>query len=313
MIDFHEFENEQCIRACGRDHRKIIAENDLCSMTRSVIDGLPIRCVGEWSRNKIFLLSQYFGIFSQGMSKKWANNINYIEICCGPGRCVDRTSGVEIDGSALCILKHKAFKYLRSAFFFDFDEKIVDILNKRLSIYSATNAKAFIGDYNKPEKICELILKQVNSNSLNLVFIDPTDCSLPFTMISSLKQNLPHVDIIINAAVGTDFNRNIGNALIYPSAHQEVINKYINFLGSSIFFERDILVQLAKEGNNLELRNAFRDEYINSLQRIGYQHFGKKRIRHYYDIIFATSNERGLEFWEKATRNELDGQRTLAF
>lgn len=313
MTEFHEIENKKCIRDCDREQRKTTTENDLCLLTQSEIDGLSVRCVGEWSRAKIFLLTQYFGIFSLGMSKKWSGNINYIEICSGPGRCIERSTGIEIDGSSLCILNHKAFKYLRYAFFFDSDANVVEILNQRLSPYNLPNAKAYRGNYKKPEQICEIILTQVNSNSLNLVFIDPTDCSLPFTMITSLKHYLPHVDLIINTAVGTDFNRNIGQALLKPVAYQEVIRKYINFFGSNSFFESDNIVQLAKEGNNLGLRNSFRDEYINSLQGIGYEFFGQKRIRHYYDIIFASSDVRGLDFWEKATKNDFDGQRSLIF
>lgn len=313
MIDFHEIENKECIHDCDRDQRKTTTEEDICIVTNSELDGLPIRCVGEWSRTKIYLLTQYFGIFSTGMSKKWSGNINYIEICSGPGRCIERSSGIEIDGSSLCIINHDAFKYLRSAFFFDSNENVVDILNKRLSRYSLNNVKAFVGDFYRPEQICEIIHTQVNPYSLNLVFIDPTDCSLPFAMIESLKGNLPHVDIIINAAVGTDINRNIGNALLKPESYQEVTNKYKTFLGSDSFFDREDLIRLAVEGNSLALRNAFRDEYIRSLRRIGYEYFGQKRIRHYYDIIFASSDIRGLDFWEKATKNDYDGQRTITF
>jgi hypothetical protein len=42
---------------------------------------------------KIFHLIQYFGIFTIGMKSKWQGNINYIEICSGPGRCVNRENG----------------------------------------------------------------------------------------------------------------------------------------------------------------------------------------------------------------------------
>lgn len=311
MSEFNEINNETCIHDCDRDQRKTTTENDLCIITKSKLDGLPVRCVGEWSRTKIYLLTQYFGIFSTGMSNKWSGNINYIEICSGPGRCVERSTGIEIDGTSLCILNHKAFKYLRSCFFFDSNPVVVDTLNQRIKRYDYANTKAYIGDYNNPDQICDIILTQANKYSLNLVFIDPTDCSLPFTMIESLKNNLPHVDLIINVAVGTDFNRNIGQVLSKPSSYKEVTKKYTSFLGNNSFFNNNELVRIAENGDSLGLRNAFRDSYISSLKGIGYEFFGIKQVKHYYDIVFASSDKKGIEFWEKATRNEYDGQRTL--
>jgi len=311
MTEFNEVYNRKCLRNCDRDQRKTTTDNDICLIANSEVDSLPVRCVGEWSRTKIYLLTQYFGIFSTGMSNKWKGNINYIEICCGPGRCVERSTGMEIDGTSLCIINHKAFKYLRTAFYFDSDEVVVNTLNERLRGYDYKNTKAYLGNYYIPDQICDIILTQANKYSLNLVFIDPSDCSLPFTMIESLKSNLPHVDFIINVAVGTDFNRNIIQVLLKPNSYQEVTKKYISFLGNTSFFENTKVKELAAKKDSLGLRNAFREEYISSLKRIGYQYFGQKQVKHYYDIVFASSSEKGLDFWEKATKNEYDGQRTL--
>lgn len=311
MIEFNESFNKNCLRNCDRDQRKTTTNDDICLVTKSITDGLPVRCVGDWSRTKIFLLAQYFGIFSTGMKGKWDGNINYIEICSGPGRCVERSSGMEINGTSLCVLNHQAFKYLKFAFFFDSNMDVVTTLNSRIENVKIGNAKAYIGDYNQPDKICEIILTQVNQYSLNLIFIDPTDCSLPFSMIESLKRRLPHVDFIVNVAVGTDFNRNILQILQKPDSYKEVMKKYRNFLGNNTFFENNRIKQLAIERDSLGLRNAFREEFINSLQRIGYQYFGQKKVKHYYDIVFASSDPKGIDFWEKATKNEYDGQRTL--
>jgi three-Cys-motif partner protein len=311
MTEFNERFNKNCHRNCDRDQRKTTTDEDICLITRSVIDDLPVRCVGEWSRSKIFLLTQYFGIFSTGMKGKWDGNINYIEICSGPGRCVERSTGMEIDGTSLCVVNHKAFKYLKYAFFFDSNIDVVTTLNSRIENFNINNAKAYAGDYNQPDKICEIILTQVNQYSLNLIFIDPTDCSLPFSMIESLRKRLPHVDFIVNVAVGTDFNRNILQVLLKPDSFKEVTKKYLNFLGNSAYFENPRIKQLAVERDSLGLRNAFREEYINSLRGIGYQYFGQRQVKHYYDIVFASSDPKGIDFWEKATKNEYDGQRTL--
>jgi hypothetical protein len=57
-----------------------------------------------------------------------------------------------------------------------------------------------------------------------------------FSLLQVLKNRLKNVDFIVNFAIGTDFNRNIGNAIQSPDTHQNVINKYKTFLGSEDFF-----------------------------------------------------------------------------
>jgi len=55
----------------------------------------------------------------------------------------------------------------------------------------------------------------------------------------------------------------------------------------------------------------FREAYVNSLRKIGYQHFDFKHIENYYDLVFASSHEKGIEFWKKANAIQFDGQRQL--
>jgi hypothetical protein len=83
-----------------------------------VFDDGAVRCVGDWAEQKIFYLVQYFGIFATGMKAKWSGKINYIEICSGTGRCINRHTGMEFDGTSLAIMNHKAFKNIRKALFF---------------------------------------------------------------------------------------------------------------------------------------------------------------------------------------------------
>ena len=106
-IDLNYALNPDCKKKCNKEQRREMTENDLCIEVNSVIDGLPIRCVGEWGMQKNYLLIQYLGIFTTGMKNKW--KLNYFEICSGPGRCIDRKGGMEFDGTATSIVKHKAF------------------------------------------------------------------------------------------------------------------------------------------------------------------------------------------------------------
>ena len=298
--------NPQCKGRCNKEERQDIAESDLCGIVRSVSDGLPIRCVGEWAQQKIYLLTQYFGIFAQGMSNRWKGKINYIEICCGPGRCVNRQGRSEFDGTALSVIKRPEFKHINKALFFDINETVVTILNQRLSALKAANAIAYSGDYKNPETICSVLRSEIKPDSLNLVIVDPTDCSVPFGFISSLKRALPRMDLLINVAVGTDFNRNIKNTLIQPQQYKNTMEKYCSFLGDNGFYSR-----IRKNSTDKELRTLFLSTYENSLRTLGFSHFQSVPVERYYYIMFASQSGRGIDFWKKATKYDYVGQGSL--
>jgi three-Cys-motif partner protein len=240
------------------------------------------------------------------MKNKW-KEINYIEICSGPGRCINRCCSQELDGTALSIIKHSDFCYIHKALFFDYDEKVVDILNRRIKNMEVDNAMAIIADYNNPKDLCSILQRYCSYNSLNLVLVDPTDCSVPFDLIVNLKKALHHIDMIINVATGTDFSRNIPMAF----DNTERAKKYINFLGDDSFFSSSENQILCKNKNYSVLRNNFREAYQKSMSKIGYSEFRITQIKHYYDILLASSNKKATEFWDKAQNIEFDGQREL--
>jgi len=310
-LNFNEVPNPLCLTKCNKEMRQKMTEDDLCINAYSVIDHLPVRCVGEWAVQKIFHLIQYFGIFSTGMKDKWDGRINYIEICSGTGRCINRTTGTEFNGTAICILEHESFKYLNHAIFIDYNKTVVNTLNNRIQDRNITKAKAILGNYNDPTEICKNILNETNGLGLNLVFIDPTDCSVPFALLKEIKDSLQHVDFIINIAIGTDVNRNIRNSILSPDSHKTVKEKYITFLGTDSYFNDPEAIDFARKGNHVELRRLFREEYTKNLRLIGYNHFDFKSIENYYDLIFASSHIKGIEFWQKANAIKIDGQRSL--
>lgn len=307
-IDNDTILNPSCQKNCNKDKRKQVTENDLCTIVVSVKDNQHVRCVGSWAEQKIYHLVQYFNIFSQGMKNKWGK-LNYIEICSGPGRCIDRDTGYEFDGSSLCIIKSNACANINKAIFFDYNSQVVQLLNNRIINTGVTNAIAKVGNYYDATGICNEILKETGGTGLYLVFIDPTDCSVPFSLVKELKDKLKNVDFIINLAIGTDFNRNISNVLTNPVSYQTVLTKYRNFLGNDDFFNTPDINKM----NSEKLRLLFRDSYIKSLNNIGYIYTDIKRIRNYYDLVFASANEKGKEFWDKANKIQFNGQRKLDF
>jgi hypothetical protein len=61
-------------------------------------DGLPARCVGQWSKDKCYYIGRYAAIFSAGMKDKFPKR-DYIDLFAGPGRCVLSDDSGEFDGS----------------------------------------------------------------------------------------------------------------------------------------------------------------------------------------------------------------------
>jgi hypothetical protein len=76
-IELHRCNNDDCMGRCNKEMRKIVSENDLCKITNSEQDSLPVRCVGEWAEEKIYLLYQYFGIFTGHRIFLWTSPDNH--------------------------------------------------------------------------------------------------------------------------------------------------------------------------------------------------------------------------------------------
>lgn len=303
----------QSCKNCNKEIREKRIVKGFCKETVSKIDGLPVRCVGEWSKEKIYRLTQYFGIFANGMKKKWKNKLNYIEICSGPGRCIERESGLEFDGTSLAILNHKSFKLVKNKIFIDNNQKVIETLNKRIGKLGKSEfTKAVEGDFNDINKI-NSILSNLPGDCLNLVLLDPTDCGIPFSLIMTIDDLLKNTDFIINIAFGTDLKRrNLRNAILNTRYHKSKI-KYSNFLGSNDFLDKIEVIKAAKTENEDTLIRLFLKEFEKNISQIGFRYIDYKTVKNYYYLLFASKNRTGLKFWREANRIEPNGQRTINF
>jgi three-Cys-motif partner protein len=309
-MDLRSVKNERCFTNCNKEKRKEITDGDLCKVAFSEDDKLPLRCVGEWAYEKIFRLNKYFGIFTTGMHKKW-KSLNYIEICSGPGRCIQRDIGEEIDGTALSILQNEGFKYIDKAIFIDLDDNVINVLKKRINSLKIQNAKTYIGNYREHEGI-DKILNNLNPNSLNIVFIDPTDCSVPFETIKFIKNKLNNIDLIFNFAYGTDLMRNIRKAIC--NEDYSCREKYTNFLGEEEYFNLPATIKLASTTvSDKKLFEDFLNHYIDNLKKIGLKYTSSKLVKHYYMLLYASASSKGLEFWKKSQEINPNGQREFYF
>ena len=272
-IDLSEKNNPQCLKDCDRIKREEFAENYLCKIAKSIDDGLPVRCVGEWAQEKIYFLRREFEIFANGMKNKW--DIGYFEIGCGPGRCIDRKTGKEFDGTALAILKSTAINNIKIARFIDIQDEAINALTFRINALSLSHKVAAIkGDYTDGQFLADIISQ--NHNGLNLVFIDPTDCSVPFSTIQKMNKSGVRFDIIINISTKTDFTRNIKFAIESPSS--DVRKKYELFLGNKNFFASENLLSAIKSEDYKTARILFVEEYQKMLTTLGFKYFGREQI-----------------------------------
>lgn len=307
-LDLRERINPDC-QQCGGDIRDKNSDDGVCSVIRSVVDGKEVRCIGTWGRDKVYFLTQYLGIFGQGMKNKWEGNLHYVEICSGPGRCVTREDRVEMDGTALAVLNHPAFDFFASATFVDYNDRVVTALNARIAALGlGSKAIAIQADYNNAADIATIARSRA-SKGLSLVLIDPTDCSVPFATIAAITKSLDAADLIINVALGTDISRNIKPAILNSQFKSR--DKYMRFLGNDSFFNSADVMQMARLGQDDLLRNRFRDAYRTQLKTLGYKHFAAEQVKHYYDLLFACRHPKGLEFWRKAQKFKPDQQGTF--
>lgn len=310
LDSFNQPVNKVCIGNCNKKIREEITEDSICKYTRSGFDTFPVRCVGEWATTKIHFLTRYLDIFARGMADKWQGNINYIEICSGPGICIDRSTRKEILGTALSIAQLPSFTKLFRAVFIDYDQNVVDTLNSRFELFGKTEkAIACHGDYTKPEELLESIKHHISPKGLSLIFFDPTDCSVPFETIATLKRGLKDCDLIINVFYGLDPRRWLG--LAYDNPDGSIYQKYCRFLGTEDFLNNADIRLLHQAANHAEVHKRFMDCYKQQLQSIGFIHFAHEPIRKYYDMLFASAHEKGIEFWTKVTKIEDTGQKRL--
>jgi hypothetical protein len=106
-------------------------------------------------------------------------------------------------GTALAISHHGQFAKLQKAIFIDASPRVVDILNQRIKALGASHqAEAVRGDYGDAPGISR-IFNDLPDSCLNLVFIDPTECDVPFQTIQKIVAHLQNAGLLINVALGT--------------------------------------------------------------------------------------------------------------
>lgn len=232
---------------------------------------------------------------------------NYIDLFCGPGRCVvagQMPSGTEVDGSALMALK---VRYPFSAYYFvDIQPKSIEALAHRsVSLGGDAKKRFFTGDCN--EKVDE-VLKEVSQRySINVALLDSFTIACKWSTIEALAR-CTRMDLIINFPQGMSINRN----LHYWAENED--SELDNFFGNRKW--REIYAQ--SQGIAKRCIRGFLDLYKQGLSRLGYRVNDVREVlitsRHgqkLYYLLFASRNPLGDKFWGNATRLADESQLSL--
>jgi len=291
------------------DHIKNAPEG-ICSR-RKASDGLDIRCVGLWSKDKYFYIKRYLEIFTKAMKDKWKGNLYYIDLFAGCGKCRIRETGEEIDGSALISLQLK-FPFKRY-FFVDLNPRALNALEKRIKDLPLVD-KVSINQGDCNEKVEEIITEIPQTGALCLALIDPTGLQIKFETIKRLAKNRK-VDLIITFPEGMAIKRNIEKFL---RQQESPLDEFMGDRNWRIIYECEKLNTL----NDHERKKRLITLYKENLKKLGYVSIksedeiliksSQKRLPLYY-ILFASKHSLGHKFWSAVSKIEPTGQQKFKF
>ena len=307
MLDLHRKKAENCVRCRNSEERKAHQDADGYCQLVDPSDHVGVRCVGEWGADKVAFISTYMDITGVALQYK-VRNYYYIEICSGPGLCVDYKSGEEFIGTALASMLTEGAIYYTKLFFFDLNPVTVKSLRQRIDaspdIPDDVKKKTIVsvGDYTDTASIIKVLDYHIpiHKRGLNVVVVDPTDMSVPFEIYAAMIDFGREADFIINFADGTDLRRNIRIAFENPDSPG--YRKYRRVLESLDFFNDPKNIEHAQNNDYRYLADNFEKIFIQSFRSRGYQHVLEKRIMSYYKLLFFSKDKLGEKFWRAALK-----------
>lgn len=276
-------------------------------------DGLPVRPGGQWTQDKLAYLERYASAFMKAMGPKrdqgkW-DRLVYIDLLAGPGRGMDRETGVEFDGSPLRALKvQPAFDHL---YLGDLDEQNIDALQARIPSDDRQRVELRAGDCNEA---AERVTRELSRRTLGLAFVDPQGFEATFRMFRAFATR--RIDILYLFPGGIGVNRNL------PAFAKKLGGHLDDLWGSSEWRQlKQARLAAGERLSNEELRSRDQPFVLAFRQRIaslGYQYSdqgepyftNEKNVRMYH-LLFFSKDPAGLTLWRAVKRIEPSGQRIL--
>lgn len=263
----------------------------ICQIKKSV-DGLSLHCSGYWSEDKIKHLKYYAEMFSTGMKNKWSE-LYYIDLFSGPGKCIIREDGREINGTCMeaLNLKDQFKKYI----FIDSNVICIEDLKKRVG--GNKGVEYYAGDCNN---FIEEIIDKLSEYSLSLAIIDPDSLQFCFKSYEYLSKK--KVDLIVNYPIGPVM-RSVTSVLA-KKLNSDTLDKFHPGWKDAV----TVTKQTWGNSEETKIRNLIND-YISKVEKLGYFSsrlvipFNNIKNSMMYYLVFFTKNKKGLEFWDKKTNS----------
>ena len=267
-------------------------------------DGNIVQCVGEWAEDKYFFLMHYIEA-TKGARQKYSRYKNsiFIDLFSGPGKCIVRNSGKEIDGGALRVLNHYDVPFTE---YYLIDTSSENIAAFKLIVGNRSEVTFFQKDSNV--FISELIELLNSGSKYHVVYADPFGPeALKFSTIKALSV-LQRLDIIIHFPIGP-IKRNLKSWIKKDSS---ILSE---FLGTERW--RSEIVHIPSSG----VTNYFIQLYKNQLIENGFPTNGlevgdgvpvknSKEVE-MYKLILASKHPLGQKIWGSVKNYQPDGQKSL--
>lgn len=234
---------------------------------------------------------------------EWEAGLVYVDLFAGPGICQIRESGRRLPGSPLiACLTPKAFRKLVLV---ELDPANADACHRRIQrIAPHVDAAVIEGDSNSCiGRIADLIPR----GSLTLAFVDPEGFDLQMDTLETLARDR-RVDFLLLFADAVDLVRNIDRY------EQQPESKLSKAFGSDAVWRPSWEALSNRSG--AQIRELFARLFGTEIRRrLGYEGVREEIIRGpkgpLYRLIFASKHARGLDFWDKISLRDFDGQNTL--
>lgn len=293
-------------------------------------DGRPTRSVHPYDRIKAYLWGGIVNASAMAMKDKWPGRRTCIDLFASYGLNRVKDTGELCWGSALLALHADAA--FDTYIFCDKDSRATEVLCERvaddryfgLPVFDldlgsesagarttqikgvvTTGPKVIVltGDANEAPVFIRALMPAWEHNRYALALIDPPSLSFWWESLEALTFN-ERMDLMLLFAEGMDLNRNLER---YAAKEQSKLDR---FIGTTEW--RDLLTERRPT-------IALREFYKGRMRKLlGYEAFGSydrpvRNSKHaeLYKLIYASKIKLGSDLWDKANKDEPDGQISL--
>ncbi len=262
-------------------------------------DGLLIRTVGPWSKDKHHFLWRYINAFTSAMSgKPQFEGLHYIDLFAGAGIERLRGGGLEWGSPLLAAMSPRQFAGLHVC---ELDVGYASALSERLKrLPQPSPPRVHVGDANV---LVHQLLANVPRRALSLAFVDPCQLSqLKFDTLRALAQR--RTDIVVFFPDYTDALRALS---IYRSDPESALSQYLGTREWEAEIER-----VSPQNRAAALVEVFKRQ----LRSLDYCSFEEERIfredsRRLYKLVFASKDPTGGRIWSNVAKTKPDKQGRL--